>query len=400
MVYASGETVDNSDYNTLIGSISSVFGTGTGNTGYGGNSTNVAQTDLATVSSIATILSSEWKDLRNAFSDLALHQGSTLPSGLPVTNLLDIGDLITFFTQLKSVNNIDTVNDNKLNVNVANLTLATKLASVRTTTWNAVIQHEFTVDFGSENNARHFFNTGGEIRLSASRTGGSVTAKNSDWSTFLSGNSPDCFTGTDYFNLTTNAIGSAPTIQRTVTSLVAPYTPINSWTIYARTNGGGVLGGNGSTLTFRSDFIDGHSNPFSDTVDGTFTSIIQERRSTGVFVRPSPTFDTVTTLGIANTSPIWVTSSGTILTVTEGNAVSVNVLATDSDGLPDPITYSIVSGSLPPGLSLTSATGNISGTAGVTTPTIPFNSPFTIRATDGTAFLDRPFVISVTPLPL
>ncbi len=290
MTYASSGQVDATDYNTLIGNISSIFGTGTGNSGYGGNSTNVALADLVTVASTATVQSSEWKDLRNAFSDMALHQGSTLTDGLPATNLLDIGDLITFFSQLESANNITTINTNKLNVNVANLTLATKLTSVRNTSWSNVIQHELTVDFGNENNARHYFNTGGELRISASRTGGSATPQNTAWTNLVSAESPYVFTGTDYFVLTTSFV------LKNTTFSGSPY-DANEWNIYAKTNSvAGPLGAKGSILTFRSDFIDGHVSEFSDTVDGTFTSTIEERRSTGFFVRPSPTFATVTEL--------------------------------------------------------------------------------------------------------
>ncbi len=307
MVYASSGQVDATDYNTLIGDISSIFGTGTGNSGYGGNSTNVSQADLATVAPTASVLSSEWKDLRNTFLDLSTHQNTVLPAGLPALNLLDIGDLITFFSQLNSVPNIDAVNDNKLNVNAANLTLATKLSSVRVAAWGgipapSVIQHEFTVDFGSENNARHFFNTGGELRLSATRVGGSGTAHNASWTAFVAANSPYIFTGTDYFALTTGFV-----VKRLVTDGGA-YS-LNTWTIRAKADSiTGSLGAKGSLLRFQSDFCDGYFSivdpalppgsptPRPDSVDGTFTSTIQERRSTGVFVRSSPTFATTSAL--------------------------------------------------------------------------------------------------------
>ena len=68
------------------------------------------------------------------------------------------------------------------------------------------------------------------------------------------------------------------------------------------------------------------------------------------------------TLGI-NDKPVWATTAGSLGTFTELDAVSVTVAATDAvDSTNSPLQYSLVSGSLPGGLSLNSTTGVISGT--------------------------------------
>jgi len=86
----------------------------------------------------------------------------------------------------------------------------------------------------------------------------------------------------------------------------------------------------------------------------------------------------------AGTNPTW--QSDVAQPYDSSSAVSISLSASDSDG---PVTYSIVSGSLPAGLSLDVNTGNISGTPDTADESIDL---VTIRATDdGGNFLDRQF---------
>ena len=79
-------------------------------------------------------------------------------------------------------------------------------------------------------------------------------------------------------------------------------------------------------------------------------------------------------------SPGWVTTAGQIGgTIYRNGAVSVTVSATDPDSGAT-ITYSVLSGALPSGLSLNSSTGVISGTAPNVGSDTTYN--FTLRATD------------------
>ncbi|KKM76119.1 hypothetical protein LCGC14_1383400, partial [marine sediment metagenome] len=54
MTHQPGDLIDIASYNNIITSVNTIFGTGTGSSGYGGNSTNVSVTDLPTVASLAT----------------------------------------------------------------------------------------------------------------------------------------------------------------------------------------------------------------------------------------------------------------------------------------------------------------------------------------------------------
>lgn len=93
-------------------------------------------------------------------------------------------------------------------------------------------------------------------------------------------------------------------------------------------------------------------------------------------------------------SPTWSTASGSLGSFSNYDTVNTSATATDADG--DTITYSVLSGSLPTGLSLNSSTGAITGTpTGATSAT---TSSFTLRATANSKTADRAFTITVSPV--
>lgn len=103
------------------------------------------------------------------------------------------------------------------------------------------------------------------------------------------------------------------------------------------------------------------------------------------------TVTSISTQGAAGVGPTWTTSSGTVATVLSGLTVSTQLAATDPEGRA--VTYSLTSGSLPAGVSL-SSTGLISGTTSAT-PYTPAGATdtFTISASDGTNSAPRVFNI-------
>jgi len=300
-----GNPITVTDYNDIVATINAFFGTGTGDRGYGGNSTNAALTNLVTKTSGDVIINEDWLELRDAQFDVAAHQGTSLPSPLPsITDIEDGDNVLSFDDQTGPDNpdgeidaavNLTLLDANRLIVSPGNVTVASKLTSVRNTAWSSFIEHEFTVDFGSADDARFFFNTGGQLRVSATRTGGAATGQNANWDSILAAGGTFIFDGVAYF-LLTGAFQSVPPLGQITTSAYGAY-GTNSWTISSRRDdAAGPNGGNGSIIRFKSSFLDGHTNIDFDEVDGTFTSIIEERRSTGIFVKASPTFTTITDL--------------------------------------------------------------------------------------------------------
>ena len=95
------------------------------------------------------------------------------------------------------------------------------------------------------------------------------------------------------------------------------------------------------------------------------------------------------TFTIPNATPTWTTTAGQLSDATQNVAYSYQLVATDDSGS-DP-TYSLISGTLPPGLSINSS-GLINGSATAGNA----NASFTIRATDvNGGYVDRSFNIRV-----
>ena len=100
----------------------------------------------------------------------------------------------------------------------------------------------------------------------------------------------------------------------------------------------------------------------------------------------------------AGVAPVWVT--GAVVSYVTGTSTSITLSATDADAGTD-IDYTIVSGTLPTGLSLDGETGAITGTPSTSQQTVTF------RATDtGGNFVDKairfnsiPVITSSSPLP-
>jgi hypothetical protein len=96
----------------------------------------------------------------------------------------------------------------------------------------------------------------------------------------------------------------------------------------------------------------------------------------------------------AGSIPVWTTSAGTLADLVVNNsAYSSTLVATDADA-GSAVTYSIVSGALPSGLSLNASTGAITGTC---TASYTFYN-FTVRVTDaGGNYVDRAFAVQNYP---
>ena len=304
MTHQPGDAIDIDSYNNIITQVNTIFGTGTGTSGYGGNSFNVSVTNLPAAVAGTAIDNQEWLDLRNAQNDIAAHQGVPLPAALPSETDLEAADIIQAFEdqtgpdnpagEIDSADNLLAIETNKDLSGGETFSVATKLTSVRITPWSSFIEHIFTVIF-LDSDARHYFNTGGDLRISASRTGGSATSQNTEWTNLVNANSPYIFTSTDYFALT-----GAFVVKQSVSS-GAPYT-FNNWTISVkRDDVAGPNDGTGAILRFKSSFLDGHTGP-SDVVDGAFTSTIDEKRSIGIFDKSSMSiaYTTITDLTDGN----------------------------------------------------------------------------------------------------
>lgn len=307
MAYGQGNLITAADFNSIVADVNEVYADShSGNTTEATANYGYGKTAVPTVSAGNLITAAGVNSLLTAIHECATHQGTSVGS---VPASVSAGTLITAYDGvgglLDVVSNIRT---NRLNVAAGQTTTTsggTKLISSRATAWTNTIVHEFTVTFSTYNAARYYFNTGGQIRLSADRTGGTVNDQNTSWDAILSNMGTIIFGHTE--TTTTGVTGTASTIGfynltstfQTVFTVTGSGDPLysayssDSYTVEARADGG--LGSSG-VIRFRVTFTDAGDNLVDSSADGTIRSLIDERRSTGSVTITSPTYATVTGL--------------------------------------------------------------------------------------------------------
>ena len=171
------------------------------------------------------------------------------------------------------------------------------ISSTRTSQWNGTILHTLSVTFSSGSARRHFFNAGGQIRITGQLSGGS-NAKDTDWASLLSGmgtisiaSHATTSTGTG----TPTAIGNfelTTTHQRLFHRYGAGGYGANIFFINAKANTDNVI-------EIEIQYQDNHpSGGGADpNITGTITSAITQRRPSGSYVSvTSPTYTNIVTL--------------------------------------------------------------------------------------------------------
>ena len=123
-----------------------------------------------------------FKRLQDDVQSLCAFLGQTLRTGVG-SDVAD-GDSITAATQANLMLNIKDCWDNRFTP--ASRTSTTEAAATNTSTWFSSLEQETTFTWASESLCRAYFNSGGRIGFSASRSGGSSTTQNTNWTDLLS----------------------------------------------------------------------------------------------------------------------------------------------------------------------------------------------------------------------
>lgn len=318
MSYAKQALIDANDYNSLAGITGAaapsaaaatriagyLWGVGFGDRGYG-------QTAPALSNVSAGNIIASWANFQQILANLVSWQ-NTSTTLLPAASQFASGADIEAFPTGQTPSVVDLLqllDTNRLNYQIANMTLTNNAASsTRATSWgggSTSITCEFTVSFASEDAARFFFNTGGEIRIALAHNN-TTTSQNTAWRDILL-NSNFAFrantsarisgphgTGTSvgYYQLTT----AYQTIINGTGIFVSPYAS-NSFLLEARASTiVGLNGARGSILQFRVTLTDGYTSAFGDSVaSGTSAVLSHFRAGAGLSTLPAaPTCSTLT----------------------------------------------------------------------------------------------------------
>ena len=301
MAYQAGDDILDNEYNGFIGvqgtsayasqaavntaspCVGAVYGVGYGNRGYG--QTGIS---LSVVTAGQIIGSSEWTNMRNALAVIREHQTGSVPVTVPPTNVMDAGDVIQahesspptndaydYNSQISSGDSSRFVADS---AKVGTSSVTGTSSNTRGSAWGSgsgSIDLIFDVNFSSENNARYFFNSGGQLRIDMSHPAG--TPQDNDWRTSLitrlgqvrmtytatsSTGTSGLSSGIGYYDLT----GSYQTIINGTNIGGGAYTTNDLLIEAHRLSFGGVNGANGLGVRFRITLTDQHSNIYFDTV--------------------------------------------------------------------------------------------------------------------------------------
>jgi hypothetical protein len=185
MAYSQGGLIAASDYNTFVGTdpsstanaLNTVWATGNGQYGYG-------QSAISQIATGNTVTAAQWSALINALNSTYTHQ---LNSGTGIS-AVTAGSTIAYLSALSG--DLSTAYSNHLafatqggttggttyspNLTVGNTTAAEALAFTR------------TITFGSADQARYFFNAGGQINfVTISATANDGSGRSSDLATLV-----------------------------------------------------------------------------------------------------------------------------------------------------------------------------------------------------------------------
>jgi hypothetical protein len=157
MAYSQGGLIEATDYNNLINGsnqLNTVWGVGTGNAGYG-------QTAISTVAATNTVTATQWATLINSLNNVRTHQSGS-GSGI---SAVSAGQTINHLSTLQTQINSAYTNRLLYNAQGTTTTGANFDAGVSSSTGLSNYTIDRTVTFQSANQARYFFNAGGQLNL-------------------------------------------------------------------------------------------------------------------------------------------------------------------------------------------------------------------------------------------
>lgn len=301
---AIGDQITAQRYNDIQTRVANVLGNGSSDRGYG--QTPVSSQVTQNVDTV------EAADMNNLYTDMrAILQHQTNADPTTISQVVAEVDLITDddtndttkgYLDYETLSiQLDTnrhlCSDDQSTVSDIVTTASAAINATRTTAWNATIVHKFTLNFNSADHYRHFFNSGGQVRIYSDITGG--TGKQDDWDTMLFNAGIIIFdyqeTVSSKLSGTAYAIGAYDLVVGGGYSLIyskagSGLYAENDYLIYVKRNSNTQLQ---FLIEFRDDDAgddtgdsngDGFINPIDEDVQPTLTTQIQARRASGSFV--------------------------------------------------------------------------------------------------------------------
>lgn len=298
MASSVGGLIEAADYNSIRNKVIAVLGDGAGSTGYG----QTARLNSAAVSAGASVTAAQWSNLRWDIFNTLLHQNGTSPSIVTVAT----GDTIRFGAA--NPNNAydtlaNTLTTNRFALGAGQFVTESLGTRSSTAAWSSQKYIDIAYTFSTAAAARFFFNSGGLLRITSSRSGGTSKDQNTAWSNLLTAASTQSFggqtpsanfspmNGTNFYRLTSS-------FQTYHTSTASSPYGSNNYRLQASCNVGDNSTGTANIVNIRVLFTDGYTDPDpgggpffapSDSIDGTLTVTSDMIRPSGVMQVPPST---------------------------------------------------------------------------------------------------------------
>jgi len=269
MAYSSGGLIQGSDYNGFATSVNQLWGTGSGNYGYG-------QSGTLNTSITGVVAASDWATMISRMSTMQQHQFNNT-TGIP--SQPSSGGIITYLSQISTA--ITSLQNNRFTTYTFSSTPSYASTS-NATTWHTSSTKTWTIAFGSDAQARYFFNAGGLLQI----TSNGNTMSPATWNSFVNtgftyayvgatsfghGGTVGTYTrsvynnGQGFYNLT-----STPTTFLTLLETGTGNANYNSNSISVNLSYNGT-----GTITMTLVLTDADSNAFGYTNTGTTLANIQ-----------------------------------------------------------------------------------------------------------------------------
>lgn len=264
----SDRKIDDRDYNELRTRIENILGNGRANSGYGQGLKSFRAEEGALISS------EQWNSLSEDLSNTVIHQTGSFPE-IPVFSTNRLITLADFDLLMSLTSVLDT---NKFSVGTGRSQVKVIESKSTTQPWTVRAQTNLTVTFSTGDEARYFFNSGGKIRLTSSRSGGNTSQQNSAWSNLLESVGVLDFvanpnTGIGFYNLTNEY---QTWFQRNVST---PYS-LNYFRVEVSSDVSSNSFGSARKLFFKITWEDLFSAP-QDRVDGELKINVIQIKSLG-----------------------------------------------------------------------------------------------------------------------
>ena len=307
MTYTAGSSIQAADFNTFANSAGYmnelIADLHSGATTLPNAGLGYGQTPLATVTALDNVAFTNWNLLYTAIRNVGTHQGTSVVPPLPASGPIAT-DVISAYNGPPTLSTlIGTLQTNRFVIAPGQTALNTSTnVQPGATPWTNTLTFNYSVDFGSWNNARYFFNSGGKITLGGAYSP-IVTVEDTMWNNMLVAMSPLVF---DYTSTTPNSGSGGTAIG--FYGLTTAYQ-----TIYTKIHGGGgyysasymqvqaklanIAGTNG-ILNFTILLADEEVG-IKEPKNGTTTYTVIEIHSAGAVTYPGTV--TVTNLGFIST---------------------------------------------------------------------------------------------------